>query len=600
MLFSIRQYKVFSEICLVPLVVSISAHTPAARGKKIRKSATIVGDMADARIGHTPFYAQAWAAGEDDFGDDAALDWLDDDDVELSEAPAESARRESAAVAVAVLVADGPARAGRRNAQFKAEVCAAFNTIGLDAGSCLPPTHVLARDPDVLSGGLATCPRELWQVIQAHGGFVNAGRIGVSRRKIVNQFRLWKLEKFGQSTAVRQVVAPPPATTKMSTLAVLHELVPCMSELTAEMTGVHAKMSCLRRIRRWEQDIQLWASDACKRFWEAELGNTLMVVVDAVHDHLRDGMYIETHTHTGEPVRRLWAILEADDDAKMLATNCKFCPRRGAVCNCIQMAAYEAVEMFVGVVLRHVGYDEHAEKLALKSPPPDAIVPAGSVDALYNAAGALLCKVRKKTSFGAKGVTEAQCGACVAFCVVHAVSGEDARTSQLPVAKVLRTQKGADSLAFVSESLYNFFCRLELVYWVNLNLQSAAGLTPGFMQQLDAFAQIDAGVVSAWQRVMFDIVKRHHPGDCADTTAAGRKKLKAKLKQAIARSSFVFEMVARTYRNVRGKEFAATYAEQTRRAWDARQTCVRDALGAINKAAELAAKAAKAGGASKQ
>ena len=130
--------------------VDFRAHTrsPWEKNKEVclEKSATIVGDMADARIGHTPFYAQAWAAGEDDFGDDAALDWVDDDDVELSEAPAESA-----AVAVAVLVADGPARAGRRNAQFKAEVCAAFNTIGLDAGSCLPPTHVPARDPDVLS-----------------------------------------------------------------------------------------------------------------------------------------------------------------------------------------------------------------------------------------------------------------------------------------------------------------------------------------------------------------------------------------------------------------------------------------------------------------
>ncbi len=195
-------------------------------------------------------------------------------------------------------------------------------------------------------------------------------------------------------------------------------------------------------------------------------------------------------------------------------------------------------------------------------------------------------------------MTEAQCGACVAVCVVRAVSGEDARTSQLPVAK---TQSGADSLTFVSESLYNFICRLQLVYWFNLNLQAAAGLTPGSMQQLDEFAQVDAGVVSAWQRVMFDVVKRHHPGDCADTNAAGRRKLKATLKQALARSSFLFEMVARTYRNVRGKEFAATYAEHTRRAWDARQTCVRDTLGAINKAAEVtAAKAAQAGGASKQ
>jgi hypothetical protein len=59
-----------------------------------------------------------------------------------------------------------------------------------------------------------------------------------------------------------------------------------------------------------------------------------------------------------------------------------------------------------------------------------------------------------------------------------------------------------------------------------------------------------------------DIVKRHHPGDCAYTTAAGRKKLKAKLKQALARSSFLFEMVARTYRNVRGKEFAARGGEE--------------------------------------
>ncbi len=61
-----------------------------------------------------------------------------------------------------------------------------------------------------------------------------------------------------------------------------------------------------------------------------------------------------------------------------------------------------------------------------------------------------------------------------------------------------------------------------------------------------------------------DIFKRHDPGDCADTTAAGRKKLKAKLKQALARSSFLFEMVVRTYRNVRGKEFAARGGEEPR------------------------------------
>ena len=55
--------------------------------------------------------------------------------------------------------------------------------------------------------------------------------------------------------------------------------------------------------------MQLWASDAYKQFWEAELGNTWMVVVDAVRDHLRDdGTYIETHTHTGEPVRWLCPV----------------------------------------------------------------------------------------------------------------------------------------------------------------------------------------------------------------------------------------------------------------------------------------------------
>ena len=99
--------------------------------------------MADARIGHTPFYAQVWAAGEDNFGDDAAFDWLGDDDVEL-----QRRQRQQCWLPVALRELQ---RAGRRNAQFKAEVCAAFNTIGLDAGSCLPPTHVPARDPDVLS-----------------------------------------------------------------------------------------------------------------------------------------------------------------------------------------------------------------------------------------------------------------------------------------------------------------------------------------------------------------------------------------------------------------------------------------------------------------
>ena len=60
----------------------------------------------------------------------------------------------------------------------------------LRGDSSLPQAQVLARDPSAPSGGRKTCPLPLWSLIQAHGGYVEQGRFGVSRGRIVAQFKL--------------------------------------------------------------------------------------------------------------------------------------------------------------------------------------------------------------------------------------------------------------------------------------------------------------------------------------------------------------------------------------------------------------------------
>ena len=249
------------------------------------------------------------------------------------------------------------------------------------------------------------------------------------------------------------------------------------------------------------------------------------------------------------------------------------------VCDCIEVVAVEAYDMFVGLLLKHVGAYSGGDAMAFCSPPAGAAVPIASTDALYNIAGALLCKVSKRTAHTARGVSAADQDGCVAFVVAHSLTQKAAQEAGLPADKVIRVQYSVNSLIFVSPSLYAFFCQLELVYWYNLNLRCNADLAADTLKRLDRFARTQASVVRAWRLCMQSIVMGHHPDLRGDYTVAGLSRLTELVTEATLRSKVVFNLFASTYKNVRGKEFCAAHAEQCRNvAAIKRQSCTRDVL----------------------
>ncbi len=164
--------------------------------------------------------------------------------------------------------------------------------------------------------------------------------------------------------------------------------------------------------------------------------------------------------------------------------------------------------------------------------------------------------------------------------MTHTVTQAAAQSAELPSEKVVMSQYSGNSLTFVSGSLYAFFCRLELIYWYNLNLRQKVHLTADTMRRLETFCRTDKGVTRAWRRCMYDIVVRHSPALLAANTWAGLSELNKAVTEATLRSRFVFNLFLRTYRNVRGKEFCAAHAEQNRIAGDIRQSQTRDKLAA--------------------
>ena len=157
----------------------------------------------------------------------------------------------------------------------------------------------------------------------------------------------------------------------------------------ASTAGMRDKQSTVLRNRPTTQSVQLWTGTDCEGFWTAQRNNIIAVMATAAHNHAKDKRYIEKVTRTRTSYVGLSAILvERDCPPFQRGASCDFCKGRGtAGCDCLWMVAYEAVDMFVQVVLDHVNEDPGA--LRLESAPGTASVPVESADAVYNIAGAL-------------------------------------------------------------------------------------------------------------------------------------------------------------------------------------------------------------------
>ena len=506
------------------------------------------------------------AAGSevDDFGDDVDFSdsaW-DDDAADVAAAGGAVAGGAAAGgAAAATRTAAGSAAASgvpRNNAQFKTAARAAFAEMGLGADSRIPPAQVLARDPAAASGGRDRCPPALWALIKSHGGYIEEGLNGVSRARILNQFRLWRKDAFGLGAGARPAAAAP--VSRVALLTVLQQLVPDVDVLIVETAGKRTKLSTVTEHRPLTKHVEIWARADCDEFWAEQRSRIITVMVDAAHDHPTDKLYVDNNTHAHSAYAGLCTILRRRDAWPFQrGTSCNFCmvQRAQDACDCLWMVAYEAVDMFIDVVLGHVD-DSSAPRLT--SPPAEAILPIESADALYNIAGALLYKVRQRTTGSFRGIDEHQRASCTVFFVAHSVGQDNARQEALPVEKVVREQYGVNTLTYVSASLYNFFCRLELVYWFNLNLQFAAALRVNTLQSIDAFAREDPHVRAAWQQ-------------CMERVAG---KTGAAVSEIAELHEFVFSILAKKYRNTRGKEFATVFSQMNSRCGEGRTSMVRD------------------------
>jgi hypothetical protein len=530
------------------------------------------------------------ASSDDEGGSgDEGSSYADEGDAE-SDFFAELIQAEAAAEALAEaqvaggtpasLKAAGPGLRGRSSARdgvFKREAREAFVAMGLLGDSRIPHAQVLARAPDAASGGRKTCPLPLWTLIQEHGGYVEEGRFGVSRRRIVGQFNLWRVATFSRGGA--PLVAPK--IHEEALRAVLDQVVPPAGVLMDETAAFRIVASSANDCRRKASFVEVWKGDPCLCFWRGQRKNIIGILMEGALDHPGEAGYVARHTHTDEVYDELFGIL-ASANVELAATKCDFCCEdvRGVdVCDCIEVVAVEAYDMFVMLLLKHVGAYSGADAKAFCSPPPGAALPIASTDALYNIAGALLRKVSKRTAFTARGMSAADQEGCVAFVVAHSTTQKAAQDAEMPAGKVIRTQYSVDSLTFVSPSLYAFFCELELIYWYNLNLRCNADLAADTLKQLDLFARTQASVIRAWRQCMQTIVMKHHPCLRGDDTAAGLSRLTEQVADATLRSKVVFNLFASTYTKVRGKEFANVHAEQCRNAAAiARQSSTRNML----------------------
>jgi hypothetical protein len=581
----ILEYHLFASIppggvLLSAAATPIPALAAACCGMATSRYFDEEADEAEAAL---PAAAGGGASAADDefddyFGDDVDLSDFDEGAAEAETAKGGAAAAGGGASAAAPSAAAGggasaaapsssssaPPRVPRNDVLFKADARAAFAAMNLHAEYKLPPAPVLARDPDAPSAGRDTCPRALWKLIVSHGGYIEEGRNGVSRSRIMNQFRLWRKDTFGGGVGGVHLA---PALDGTSLAAVLEQLVPDVGVLMVETADMRFKLSTVTRIRPTTRHVEVWTRDDCSPFWSAQRNNIVAVMVEAARDHATDKMYVGRMTHTHAPYAALFTILRQRREWPFThGASCDFCMVRTGrdACDCLWVVAVEAVDMFTRVVLDHVDYDSNARRLT--SPPADAIVPIASADAVYNISGALLYKVKERTTGTFRGIDEDARNSCLAFYAAHSVGEDVARRLALPVDKVVRQQFGHDSLTYVSASLFDFFSRLELVYWFNLNLQCAGGLRAETMQEIDVFARQDACVLAAWQQCMERLAEK--------TNTA--------VSECTARSEVMFSMLAKTYRNVRGKEYATVYAEMHSRDGARSTSTTRDQLAAGN------------------
>ena len=357
------------------------------------------------------------------------------------------------------------ARSRERDEKFKMQAWTAFEKMGLTSRCRLPQSQVLARSPTSESN-LDKCPLPLWELIQEHGGYVDKGRYGVSRGRIVSQLRQWKKARYQSMSAVSST------DSLGNIILVLQGLVPQVTTLLEMTKQLHARASTLMHARPCTAKV-VWTGARCNEFWEHQRNWLILIFAEATCDHHDDALYLEVHTHTQDRYDALRSVLrEANGDFD--AANCQLCAKWYRKCNCLLMVAWETCDMFTQTFMDHLIDGREPSVVKIVSPPTNAVLPVGSAEALYNIAGAVLFKIKKKSGKHV-GVGRAAQRAFTVFAVSHSLTQNEATEVGLPTSKVMRQQHRQDSLTYVSEYLYKFFCSLEVGFLVQFNPAKGCG-----------------------------------------------------------------------------------------------------------------------------
>lgn len=433
--------------------------------------------------------------------------------------------------------------------QFSADCFDAFVKMGFDNDSLLPKDTVLARAPGQDSN-LEKCPQHLWHVIQTHGGHTTKGVTQGTRNRIVHQLRQWKTKTYrggaGKITRRRPVE---------ELTAQLERQVPTVTHLVARAQEIYSTSAEVTAARPRTEGVVVWGgNNSCTTYWKAERAWLISTFAALTSSKPSSSRVVLKERLTSSP--RYKALQDAIEEANETFYNsqCGFFACQPNKCTCLSMVAWEARDIFVKMFLDSLT-DSSSAKIKFFSPADDAKLPRGSEAALYNIAGFLVNKLKKKSGTQER-VSAKQARAFAVFAVTNRTSQSAAMGSGMPFKKVARRQYTNDSLTYVSPPFYAFISRLELVFWLNLTPHNIATCGGNFVPDLVLFASQDVNVLRAWQTccdcVMTQVLQTTPHGD--------RQQVTTEVKQG---ALLVFELLVATFANVRAKEFQSKFVQQS-------------------------------------
>ena len=423
---------------------------------------------------------------------------------------------------------------------FRDQTWAAFDAMQLRADYVLPPAVVLSRAP-VDVRGLQSCPQQLWTVIQAHGGFVAKGRLGVSRKRIIYQLNKWKKARFQMKSTTK------PDETVDSLIIGLLALVPPAAVLVDAARMLYESSATCPEARPITNTLR-WTGENLLGFWEEQRVWLINTFSEASCHHAGDCSYLDKSLHADDRCQGLRAAL-VTANPNFDPTHCTTCSFRE--CNCLEAMASEVWDTVIKMFTCSIAHSKTTNTQSVVSPPRGASLPVRSAKSLYKIAGTLLCKMKKQRWAHSGAAADVQ-RAFDDFSASHSITQSEAMSAGLPTGNV--KQRCRTSPTYVSYPLYQLFCKLEPMFRDNLTEHNLATGGANVALRLREFARQDEGVQAAW-----DCCVQHVREHLTKNSCSQPQKGHAGWNTVEDGLSFVFDEILKQYMNVCGQEFVKRY-----------------------------------------